>query len=191
MARPILRRSSLTLAAIALTLGTVSGVHADSSGRNLAKFASGSGNIIYLAAGLGLPLLRDGDHGGVHTARVADTLIVTLGITEGLKAITREKRPDSDEHNSFPSGHTSAAFAVATIQSALHPREAALWFGGATAIGLSRIRLNRHHPQDVLAGALLGYGVGRWEVSRSRGLVLTPWIHDDAPGMRIVVGNSW
>ena len=164
---------------------------ADSPTRNLAQFASASGNIIYLAAGLGLPLLEDGDHGGVHSLRVADSLAVTLAFTEGLKDITREKRPDSNSHDSFPSGHASAAFTVATVESAIHPAQGPFWFAGATAIGLSRIRLNRHHPQDVVAGALLGTVVGRWEVAQSHGLFLTPWIHKDSPGMRIDISRSW
>lgn len=187
----ILRRAILLASTAGLALVISTGARADSTGRDLAKFASGSGNIIYLAAGLGLPLLEDGSHGDVHALRVADSLAVTLALTEGLKGLTREKRPDSDSHDSFPSGHASAAFTVATVESAMHPRQGPLWFAGATAIGLSRIRLNRHHPQDVIAGALLGVGVGRWEVSQNHGLVLTPWIHPDSPGVGIDVNHSW
>jgi len=165
--------------------------HAGDSLDSAAKFASGSGNVIYLAAGLGLPLVEDGSHGGVHTARVADALVVTGAITEGLKALTREKRPDTDEHNSFPSGHTSAAFTVATVESAMHPKQGALWFAGATAIGLSRVKLKRHHVQDVVVGALIGLAVGRLEVAQSRGIVFRQWIHDDEPGTRISIGRSF
>lgn len=184
------RCRALIAVSAALTLSSPA-ARADSEGRNAAQFASGSGSLIYLAAGLGLPLLEDGAHGKAHTARVADALLVTGALTEGIKALTREKRPDSNERDSFPSGHTSAAFAVATVESAIHPRQGVLWFAGATAIGLSRIRLNRHHPQDVAAGALLGIVVGRLEVAQSHGIVLTPWIHDDAPGVRISVGHSF
>lgn len=165
--------------------------HADSQERDIAKFASGSGNVLYLVAGAGLPLLTDGDHGKNHSLRVLDATATTVLFTEGLKALTKEKRPDTNEHNSFPSGHTSAAFAVATVQSALHPKQAGLWYLGATIIGWSRIRLNRHHPGDVVAGAALGYGVARWEVSKEHGIMLTPWIDNDKPGVRIVASNSW
>jgi len=166
-------------------------VRADDSMEKAAKIASGSGNVIYLAAGLGLPLIEDGSHGGVHTARVADALLVTGAITEGLKALTREKRPDTDEHNSFPSGHTSAAFTVATVESAIHPRQGAMWFAGATAIGLSRIKLKRHHTQDVIVGALIGIAVGRLEVAQSRGIVFRQWIHNDEPGTPISISHSF
>jgi membrane-associated phospholipid phosphatase len=108
-----------------------------------------------------------------------------MAVTEGLKALVKEKRPDSNEHDSFPSGHATAAFAVATAQSALHPRQAIFWYAGATVISWSRLRLNRHHPQDVIAGAAIGFGMTRWEMSEHHGLILQPWIHDDKPGMII------
>jgi membrane-associated phospholipid phosphatase len=100
-------------------------------------------------------------------------------ITEGLKAVTREKRPDTNEHDSFPSGHATAAFAVATMASAYHPEQKSLWYLGATLISASRVRLNRHHPQDVVAGAVVGYTTARWELSEPRGLILSPIIRPD------------
>lgn len=164
---------------------------ADSNDRKVASFASGSGSIIFLAAGLALPLLRDGDQGKNHSLRVADSLGTTLILTEGLKALTKEKRPDSSEHNSFPSGHTSAAFAVATMESAFHPKEAPLWYLGAATIGWSRLRLNRHHPQDVAFGALLGFGVSRWELSKAHGIILTPYIDPENRSMRLEFNRTF
>jgi membrane-associated phospholipid phosphatase len=180
----IRRISPAALAAALLATSTVN-AHADSSERNIAKFASGSGNLAYLAAGALLPLATDGDYGKNHSLRVIDSALTSTLITEGLKVVVREKRPDSNEHDSFPSGHATAAFAVATAQSALHPRQAPLWFAGATIISWSRLRLNRHHPQDVIAGALIGFGVTRWEFSEHHGLLLQPWIHNDKPGVMI------
>ena len=55
-----------------------------------------------------------------------------------------------------------------------HPHEAALWYLGATAIGYSRVALRRHRWYDVVAGAALGYGVARLEVSSPRGLLAEP-----------------
>lgn len=159
--------------------------HADSPERSAAKFASGNGNILYLAAGVGLPLLTDGADGRNHSLRALDAVGTTVLLTEGLKYLVREKRPDSNERDSFPSGHASAAFAVATAESAFHPKQAPYWFLGATLIAVSRVRLNRHYTQDVVAGAALGYGVTRLELSQPRGLILSPLIQPGSIGVQM------
>ena len=73
---------------------------------------------------------------------------------------------------SFPSGHTSAAFAGATVLamelSKAHPSHSK-WitfgmYGAATAIGLSRMYENEHWASDVFAGAAVGTLSGRWIV---------------------------
>ena len=61
---------------------------------------------------------------------------------------------------SFPSGHTAASFAAA---GALRAAGSCLWLPGlvlAVLIAFSRLYLYVHWPSDVLAGALLGWGLG-------------------------------
>ena len=140
------------------------------------NFFSNTGSILYLAAGVDLPLLEDGRAGKNHALRTLDALGTSVLFSEGLKALTNEKRPDSNAHDSFPSGHATAAFSVATVASALHPKQALYWYAGASLISASRVGLHRHTVGDVLAGAALGYGVGRWEMSSRHGLLLFPWI---------------
>ncbi len=163
------------------TFAAAPGANADSPARQASNFASGSGNIIYLAAAVGLPLLSDGGrHGTSHALRAADAIGTSTLLCDGLKDLFREKRPDSNSHDSFPSGHATAAFAAATVESDLHPHETALWFTGATLISYSRIRLHRHYGRDVIAGALLGYGTARLELSAPRGLLLSPIIQPES-----------
>jgi undecaprenyl-diphosphatase len=56
----------------------------------------------------------------------------------------------------FPSGHTSAAFACATVLAWASPRLRVPVFVLAAAIGWSRIYVGVHWPLDVLGGAALG-----------------------------------
>jgi len=79
-----------------------------------------------------------------------------------IKYAARRERPDGSNPLSFPSGHTSNAFAWATV--AHHHYGAKLGVPGyvlAGLIGASRLEKNVHHLSDVLAGATLGYLVGR------------------------------
>jgi len=159
-------------------------------GKSASRFASGTGNILFLAAGTLLPLVEDGRDGREHTLRTADSVLTSTLITEALKHVVRERRPDNGPRNSFPSGHATAAFAVATMQAHYHPGQALLWYGGATLIAASRVDLRRHYVQDVVAGAAVGYFTSRLELRRSRGLLLFPLIRPRRQGTTTGVSVS-
>lgn len=57
---------------------------------------------------------------------------------------------------SFPSGHTAAAFVMATLLTAFYPLCGPIVFPLAIMIGLSRVMLGVHFPSDIAAGAVLG-----------------------------------
>lgn len=59
---------------------------------------------------------------------------------------------------SFPSGHATAAFALATAFSLRWPRARGVWFGMAALVALSRVALGLHWPTDTIAGAMIGIG---------------------------------
>jgi undecaprenyl-diphosphatase len=60
----------------------------------------------------------------------------------------------------FPSGHTTTAFACATVLAWASPRLVVPAFVLAAAIGFSRIYVGVHWPLDVLGGAVLGVLAG-------------------------------
>ena len=71
-------------------------------------------------------------------------------------------------HSSFPSGHTTVAFAAATVFALEYknkPFIPIIAYSAATLIGLSRITENKHWATDVLVGAALGYLTGRQVVN--------------------------
>ena len=60
---------------------------------------------------------------------------------------------------SFPSAHSVFAFMMATLLAKRFPRYGVIFFIVAAFIGWTRIYLGLHYPTDVIAGALLGYGI--------------------------------
>ncbi|MBI3355606.1 MAG: phosphatase PAP2 family protein [Nitrospirae bacterium] len=58
--------------------------------------------------------------------------------------------------DSFPSGHTTASFAIAAALAKRFPAFAPLCFGIAAFVGISRVIRGSHFPTDVLGGAVLG-----------------------------------
>ncbi len=95
--------------------------------------------------------------------------LVTAGVTDGLKSISNRERPSGGD-NSFPSGHSSAAFTNAVLAnrnlqylSMSDNLKFALEVGNfvlASATAWARVEANGHWLSDVFAGAAIGYFFG-------------------------------
>lgn len=91
----------------------------------------------------------------------AMTTIISSAVVISLKSITKEERPDGSANNSFPSGHTTTAFAAAAFLAHEY-RNVSPWYGiagyaVATTTGVLRLYNNKHWIGDVVAGAGFGY----------------------------------
>lgn len=66
-----------------------------------------------------------------------------------------------NELNSFPSGHTTAAFSLYTLIALLIPHKSSGWVWAclATLIALSRVYLLQHFWADILAGSIIGLSI--------------------------------
>jgi len=81
-------------------------------------------------------------------------------IVNSMKFTFKEKRPDSNARNSFPSGHTATAFMGAEFIYKEF-KDVSPWIGYAgyavaATTGYLRIYNNRHYFNDVIAGACIG-----------------------------------
>jgi len=148
--------------------------------------------VIALPAGLLTAGYIRHDNREVNTALLAteaygDSVVVNLAI----KAVTRRQRPTdvppdgsfkdtffnggkSPLHgSSFPSGHSTAVWSVATVVAERYRHRGKPWipilsYTLATAISFSRITESAHYASDVWLGASLGHTIAKYQTLRPR-----------------------
>lgn len=113
---------------------------------------------------------------------VAQSALISLGITSAYKAITARRPPEEEDFGQpdysrdfkfglfnrgvfegWPSGHTTTAFAMSFTLMELYPENIWVQIGAityASAIGLG-VSTNIHWFSDAFAGALIGYSIGK------------------------------
>ena len=157
--------------------------------RNIAE-PIGSGLYTLPALGIlyGTGWLSDNKKNRYVALKGVEAWLLTGGATFVLKQVAHRQRPNegdypdpyfwhgpyalTSDYTSFPSGHTSTAFAVAAVVAGSYNEWwiKTLSYGFATLTGLSRIHDNKHWASDVFAGALLGWWVGHSLIKNSRNL---------------------
>jgi membrane-associated phospholipid phosphatase len=129
----------------------------------------------------------------------AQALVVNGAYTGLLKYTVKRERPDGSDSLSFPSGHTSTAFSMATIASSHYGWKVGVpAYALASCIGLTRIERDRHHLSDVIAGATLGLVVGRTVArldsqapGRKRLVSISPATDANGQGVGLSLSASW
>lgn len=146
----------------------------------------GSGYTLVSAAGLTYLLGKVG-----HKERYRETGVLTLEaladaglVAEGIKLATNRQRPyagdgtgkfwpdDTDIYTtsgSFPSGHSTASFAVARViaeETPGHPWLHVALYGLATGVAIARVTGDNHFPSDALVGSVIGYEIGGYVYHR-------------------------
>ena len=126
----------------------------------------GDAGILFIALSLAMLLYRPTRKAG---ALALGAMVLGLLVTNvTIKPLVERARPwtvlpivplvTEKDPNSFPSGHTCAAFAAAMAWVRTLPRERDRICAVAVAglMGLSRLYVGVHYPTDVLVGAVIG-----------------------------------
>ena len=159
------RQYSLTMRIVPISLAVLSLATATPASALSHHGWDQSGSIArdgLVAVAFGLPIVR-GDWPGAEQAGFS--LGGAFIVTEGLKHLIPERRPDGSDDRSFPSGHTSVSFAAAaTLEKRYGWRVGLPAHVVAAFVGVSRVAAKKHYVGDVLIGAAIGEASG-WLLS--------------------------
>jgi membrane-associated phospholipid phosphatase len=115
-----------------------------------------------------------------------ESFATNIAVTHGLKYLVKEKRPDSSNLDSFPSGHTSASFQGATF---IHLRYGLKYaipaYIAATYVGFSRVYANKHYTHDVIAGAVIGSASALIFTDKYKNIDISPIVYNGTYGATI------
>ena len=151
------------------------------AGDSAASIGNALGNPLYTLPPLGLFYLYGHFNEDPKARRTSLLAVESLAISGvfnwTIKLTAQRPRPFSGESPTswngpslkmssyaFPSGHTTAAFSIATVfaeEYGNNPLVPPVAYGLATLTGLARIYDDKHWASDVFFGAAIGYFVGK------------------------------
>jgi undecaprenyl-diphosphatase len=131
--------------------------------------------MFWYALILSLPFLY-GEMGLLPAIQMAVTGLIGVGLYKALKHTLVRERPFINsarialgtaplDRYSFPSGHTLHAVSFTTMCTSYFPELGVVLVPLALLIAASRVILGLHYPTDVLAGAILGFGLASASLS--------------------------
>lgn len=135
-------------------------------------------------AALAMTVAKGDKNGAIQ---FGEAIATTAAVTYGLQYTVNAEGPEGDEH-SFPSGHTSIAFAgAAFLQQRYGWTYGAPAYLAATLVGISRITDHKHHVVDVIAGAGIGIGANLIFTKKyeKNALTITPLPLDRGAGIML------
>ena len=165
-----------TAALIATDRRTAGALHNDRLRLNISR------NVAYLGSTGGTSSIAGAFYligRATHNARARETgllgaeALIDGGIVSGvIKHVTQRRRPRAKEPGdffegglSFPSGHTTAAWSLATVVGYEYRHNRLVQvsaYGLAAAASMARFTGRNHFLSDMLVGSAIGYGIGRY-----------------------------
>lgn len=119
-------------------------------------------NVIYFASMYGAYYFLDEEIYKSRSFHMLKSTLYAAVVSTVLKKIVQEPRPNNPtDKASFPSGHSTTAFAFAAVVGTEHEWYWAVpAYGLATFVAYSRINDNVHRLHDVVGGAVIGITYG-------------------------------
>jgi undecaprenyl-diphosphatase len=114
---------------------------------------------------------------GAFASLLALSLVIERAVYWCLKNSLKRRRPQdavpglrslvvASDQFSFPSGHSSGAFLLATCLAIIYGGPVAAVYLWASGVAVSRVILGVHFPGDTLAGAIMGSSIALFSASR-------------------------
>ena len=149
-------------------------------------YVASIGYFVWIPLIFWMYVFRKTEHGWHSAIVLAVAIVMAMGLVELLKVgfnlprpyqplnapivpqITPKFETPSPINQGFPSGHTTTAFATATVILGRYRNWGYLFLGIAIGTGISMVHLGLHFPSDVIAGGFLGALCGTFALRLAR-----------------------